>query len=231
MTARARTIAGASAAVAALALVVVATRSGQTRDVSSRHVSYHPHKPIVPKVHDRAEQQIRQGLPTHQHPGGGWLGVLLTCVVALAVAVAAVAVIAYLVRLIREYEREPNEPKRPDEHGDWAEAPPDVSGALAEVVDEVLVTIERGSTRDAIIACWLRLEDVAAAAGVGRRPAETAEELTARVLAAYRVDPATLARLADLYREARFSDHALGESERAEARSSLARIRSELVPA
>ena len=47
----------------------------------------------------------------------------------------------------------------------------------------------RGSTRwpdgpvdDVIVACWVRLEDAAAAAGSGRRPSETSAELAVRVL-------------------------------------------------
>ena len=100
--------------------------------------------------------------------------------------------------------------------------------ALDEAVEQGLREVEQGPTADAIVACWLRLERAAADAGTTRRAAETAGELTARVLAAHRVTPATLRRLADLYREARFSGHTLGEPEREQARRALEQVRREL---
>lgn len=100
--------------------------------------------------------------------------------------------------------------------------------ALAEAVDRGLREVDLGGVGDAIVACWLRLERAAAEAGTARRAAETAGELTARVLAAHRVTPATLRRLADLYREARFSGHTLGEPERDQARQALEQVRREL---
>lgn len=230
VTGRARAVAGAVVALAGLTLVVLATRSGQTRDIASHRTPYHPGSPLLPEQHGGAQHT---GRPGHfvDHGSPGWVHVLILVVLGMLFAVAAGSVIAYLVQLIRRYERAPREPKRADEHGDWAQAPPDVATAIAEAVEKVLAEIERGETRDAIIACWLRLEEVAAQAGVARRPAETAEELTARVLAAHRVSRPTLERLAELYREARFSAHRMEETARDEARRALERIRAELVPA
>ena len=54
-----------------------------------------------------------------------------------------------------------------------------------------------------------------------RDPADTSTELTERVLASRHVDPAAIARLAALYREARFSDHAMGEDARRAAIEAL----------
>lgn len=79
-----------------------------------------------------------------------------------------------------------------------------------------------------MVACWVRLEQAAARAGTARHPAQTAAELTARVLAAHRVAPDTLRRLADPYREARSSRHVLDERARDEARAALEQIRQEL---
>lgn len=86
----------------------------------------------------------------------------------------------------------------------------------------------QGEVRDAVIACWVRLEGAAADAGTARRPAETAGELTERVLTAHQVTPETLRRLADLYREARYSAHTLGETQREQARDALEQVRREL---
>lgn len=100
--------------------------------------------------------------------------------------------------------------------------------ALVHAVEEGLRAVSRGDAADAIIGCWVRLERVAADAGTARRPAETAGDLTARVLAAHQVTPDTLRRLADLYREARFSRHTLGGAQREAARAALEQVRAEL---
>jgi len=153
---------------------------------------------------------------------------IVAYVIGIGVAAAIVALaIIYLMRLLNRLDLRHH--RREKELSEDAElAPEDVARALAEAVDETLVTIERGETRDAIIACWLRLEDVAADVGVARRPAETAADLTERVLATHQVSAATLSRLADLYREARFSTHQLDASARIEARAALEQVRAEL---
>jgi hypothetical protein len=105
---------------------------------------------------------------------------------------------------------------------------PAVAGALAGAVDAGLRRIDEGEPRDAVIACWVLLERAAAAAGTARRPAETSAELTARVLAEQRVTADLLRRLADLYREARYSEHQQGEPAREQARAALRQLHHEL---
>ncbi len=81
----------------------------------------------------------------------------------------------------------------------------------------------RGSPRNAIVACWLRLEELAGEAGVPAHPTETSTEFTARVLGSLAFDPAMINGFARLYREARFSRHELGEPAR---RAAVAALRS-----
>ncbi len=78
-----------------------------------------------------------------------------------------------------------------------------------------------GAPRNAIVACWLRLETVTVEAGFERNPADTSEEFTARILHQFAVDRPAVDRLAALYREARFSSHDMGEHERAAAIEAL----------
>lgn len=104
----------------------------------------------------------------------------------------------------------------------------EVTRQLNWAVDESLRELDEGESRDAVIAAWLRLEALAAAAGVPREPSETSSELTARVLATQNVTAGTLRRLSEAYREARFSQHAMAEATRAEARAALEEIRREL---
>lgn len=98
-------------------------------------------------------------------------------------------------------------------------------------VDEGLDVIAQGPVADAIIACWLRLVDTVTSAGVALRRSDTPTETVVRVLARGGVRAASLERLADLYREARFSTHRMNEASREAARQALERIREDLVPA
>jgi hypothetical protein len=87
-----------------------------------------------------------------------------------------------------------------------------------------------GEPRNAIVACWLRLEDDVAAAGWPRHAAETSAEYTTRVLAAVGLDGEAVTALAALYREARFSTHTLGEADRSRATAALRAVHGSLRP-
>jgi hypothetical protein len=91
--------------------------------------------------------------------------------------------------------------------------------------------MESGTATDAVIACWVALEDAAASAGVARQPSETPSEFTIRVLAVGGISAPELTRLSALYREARYSSHGSSEEARAEARAALTRLRDELTAA
>ena len=62
-----------------------------------------------------------------------------------------------------------------------------------------------GDARSAVIACWVRLEEVAQAAGTPRAPSDAPADLVTRLLGAHQVSTAALTSLADLYRAARYS--------------------------
>jgi uncharacterized protein DUF4129 len=78
-----------------------------------------------------------------------------------------------------------------------------------------------GTPRNAVVACWHRFELASAAAGIARREWETPSEHVIRVLDLVDADPASVSRLAGLYREARFSEHELTEADRDAAREAL----------
>jgi hypothetical protein len=79
-----------------------------------------------------------------------------------------------------------------------------------------------------VIACWLRLEQAAAAAGTPRQVGDSPTDLVARLLHAHQISADVLAALANVYREARYATHAVDDRMRAQARSALQRIRTEL---
>lgn len=85
-----------------------------------------------------------------------------------------------------------------------------------------------GEPRNAIVACWLRLEALTFDAGFERDPADTSEEFTSRVLNEFSVDSSAVGELAALYRKARFSSHEIGENERADALAALDVVHSGL---
>ncbi|GAB3963218.1 DUF4129 domain-containing protein [Plantactinospora veratri] len=107
-----------------------------------------------------------------------------------------------------------------------------------ETAQEVVAALDAGlvdlsdsdaDPRRAVIACWVRLEQAAAAAGVERRPGDTPTDLVTRLLGAGRpVSADVLAAFADVYREARYATHTVDERMRAQALAALRRLRTEL---
>ncbi|UPK74230.1 DUF4129 domain-containing protein [Nocardioidaceae bacterium SCSIO 66511] len=118
--------------------------------------------------------------------------------------------------------------RRRGPYGQPGEPLPDVAARVRADAEAQYEALRTGSPRNAIVACWVRLEDAVTSAGMTVRGAETSAELTGRVLAKYGVDDAAITRLAALYREARFSRHELTEQLRAEAIGTLERIHASL---
>lgn len=85
-----------------------------------------------------------------------------------------------------------------------------------------------GTPRNGIVAVWVRLERTAHEAGFDRLPSETAADLVHRVLEGANVRPEAVATLADLYREARFSEHDITEEHRYAALEALWAIQADL---
>lgn len=118
--------------------------------------------------------------------------------------------------------------------------PPEVEPApLVAALDAGLVELsdDDRDPRRAVIACWVRLEEAAAAAGVPRFETDTAADLVVRLLrgggaeagGAQLVSEPVLAGFADVYRLARYATHTVDEQMRTQARTALARLREELL--
>lgn len=104
----------------------------------------------------------------------------------------------------------------------------DLAEAVIADAEAQQAALRTGTARNAIVACWLRLEAAVEDAGVEHDPALTSAELTAAVLARFDLDPGPPARLAALYREARFSSHDMGERQRTDAIEALGEIHAGL---
>lgn len=100
----------------------------------------------------------------------------------------------------------------------------DDGDTLADALAEGIADLDAGTARNGIVAAWLRLEASAESDRFHRDPADTPAEFVAHVLASYDLDGDAIDRLAALYREARFSEHALGEVQRSEAAACLATL-------
>jgi hypothetical protein len=192
-------------------LVVIASAAGSVRPFDGRKNQWSL-KP--PPPHNRIDPGPRNGGDIEL-----WWRPFWTALLYLVVAL----VVLLLLRLIYQVATAPREKKSRAQ-----KVSPTKAERLAEAVDEGLRAVERGTPSDAVIACWVGLEDAAEAAGVPRNEAETPAEFTVRVLALDEVSAPDLATLADLYREARYSAHASSEEARAEARAALTRLRAEL---
>ncbi|WP_433300902.1 DUF4129 domain-containing protein [Actinoplanes sp. CA-030573] len=103
--------------------------------------------------------------------------------------------------------------------------------------DELVAALDAGleelsdtdrDPRRAIIACWVRLEQAAAAAGTPRHPGDSPTDLVGRLLREQQVDAQVLAALLAVYREARYATHTVDNQMRRQAISALERLRADL---
>lgn len=158
-----------------------------------------------------------------------WVGTVLQ-VLGVLVTGGAAYLLATLGRRALRRRRPPgalapHEAPRPDP------LPRAVDG-LADQVAEASAAVGRaGTPRNAVVAAWIRLQRSVAVAGLPAAPAETPTEYLARVLATWEVDRTALDELAELYREARFSDHPIGQRHRDAALRALAAVHADLAQA
>jgi hypothetical protein len=154
-----------------------------------------------------------------------WVTTLLGALCVAVITVIVALMIWYVVRDTIQVRRAP----RPADVGE-----PDRLGVPAE---EVIAAVDAGLTdladlggdaRGAVIACWVRLEEAAAAAGTPRGIGDTSTDLVLRLLHAHQVSRPVLDRFAAVYRQARFGTGPVDEGMRTTALTALTRLRTEL---
>ena len=181
-------------------------------------------RPAVPTGHLPTPKGSAPPQPTIDFSQGaeapGWFSLLIKALVVLLIAVVVLALLRYVLALLRARAE-----RAPDTGFDVL---PQGPAAVVDDAEAQLAALGTGSPRNAIVACWLRLEDAVAEAGMPRRPSETSAELTARVLRQWSVDADAIADLAGLYREARFSRHEMTEPSRTAAVEALRRLHADL---
>ncbi len=215
--------AGAVALSAVVAgLVVLASSSGSVRPISETTKTVQRDQPTPPVTASPTVPTFGSG----ESSAGAlpeWVWSVFRSLMIIGAVLVAILIARAVVRVVRSL-RMPEIPT-PDPE-DWQQI---TAVQVAEAVDDSLAQLATGPASDAIVACWVALERAAEQAGLPREPSETPSEFTVRVLAgAEAVSEPELNRLAALYREARFSRHALPESARSEARSALEVLRDQL---
>ncbi|WP_237404487.1 DUF4129 domain-containing protein [Actinacidiphila reveromycinica] len=165
--------------------------------------------------------------PAHRHTGDsgphlpGWLPHL---VVGLLIAAAAVAVTLAAITLLRMLRR----PERPLPEGLFRVID-DEEEVLAEAVRSGRRALrDTGDARAAVIACYAAMETSLAASGVARHASDSPQDLLERAAAGDLLSGPAAGELTDLFREARYSTHAMDDRHRRRAADALARIAAQL---
>lgn len=151
-----------------------------------------------------------------------WVSAVLQVILVGMIAAIAVA------SLLAAWRNRPRLRWRRRRTNEDFEVLPDVAAAVVAQAAVQRAALLDGAPRNAIVQCWLQLERDVAAAGLRPDPADTSLEFTERVLSRYTIDSAAIKDLAARYREARFSDHVLDESDRDAALESLERLHQTL---
>lgn len=115
-------------------------------------------------------------------------------------------------------------PRRPETRARVAEPVPELLAGVNEAQRRLL----GGRPANAIVACWMAVEESAARSGVPPLASDTSAEFTLRLLDSLDVDSEALQQLSLLYRRARFGSDPIGEADRELAARYLERIRSDL---
>jgi hypothetical protein len=213
--------------VVAAGFVVLASASGPVRPISDSTLKASPRPlPTFTPSDTAAPPPTATPSPRDIKPVEmpAWLKALWQAVIYLAIAAVLVFIGLVIYRVVSKVRLPQAEP----DDTDWERVKTE---RLAEAVDAGLARIDSGKATDAVIACWVALEEAAASAGVPRDPAETPAEFTVRVLGIGGISEGQLVRLGALYREARYSTHGSSEEARTEARAALLRLRDDLAAA
>ena len=183
---------------------------------------------MTPKIRPQLEQDgASKSHPLHLHTHLHVPGWLLSAVGQLLLAGLVVLVIVLVIRLVpgfRIADRAPDEPTPPPTGSDGRRL-----GEQADrTVQQALAGLRRGDREQAIINCWLRLQELVSAAGYRQTESQTSSELVASWQRVLPVSRPALEELAELYREARFSSHRMSAESLHRATAALNRLHAEL---
>jgi hypothetical protein len=224
----ARLVMVAVVVVSALTLIALAARSDRTPLLAPKQVAAPTGVITEPTASPTSTSgtgsagQSRSG-SQHQPNWLVWFGAIVA-IAPLVIALLFAPAMLYVPDVGLWFGRREPRSAEPAEVDDEVAPPP-----LVDAVAEGLRELDQGGPGEGVVACWVQLERAAADAGTHRAAPETASELVGRLIDRHPVSSGPLLRLADLYREARYSRHELPESARAEARTALEQLRAQIV--
>jgi Domain of unknown function (DUF4129) len=215
------------AAVLALLFLasLAATRSQPQLERINRAAPTEEAPPLLP-TEPQVQPEQTAGTGSGPEPATGlpaWVGTAAIVVLCVA-ALVLIGLIVWAIIRDQARRRGRREPKRRDR------TDPNTAEDLVAALDaglEELSDTDRDPRR-AVIACWVRLEQAAAAAGTPRHAGDSPTDLVGRLLREQRVDAGVLAALLEVYRQARYATHTVDDQMRSQARSALERLRADL---
>lgn len=154
-----------------------------------------------------------------------WVGQLVAVLAAVGVAVLVV----WFAVLLRRALQSPERRRAAAAAGTAVEIPDIDEEAVGQSLAETLARLRSGvAVDDAVVACWRRLEQIAADSGMARGVSQTTSEFTVAILAGAVVDEQALAELGRLYRQAVYSTHVLTDADRDRAIACVERLAAQL---
>ena len=212
------------AAVLALLFVtgLAATRSAPQLDQIADNSPTDP--PLLPTTAPSATVGAQQPPPEAASGLPPWVGTAgLMLLGVLVLIVVGLLIVAVVREQAKRRARRRGQTGQRKQQGRTAD---ELVAALDAGLEELSDTDR--DPRRAVIACWVRLEQAAAAAGTPRHPGDSPTDLVGRLLREQRVDAGVLAALLDVYRQARYATRTVDDDMRRQARSALERLRADL---
>jgi len=203
---------------------LAATRSAPQLD------RFNPDAPVTAEAAPLLPPSPEETVPPSREPAeaGGelpdWFGTVALVIIGVVAAIVLGLVVWALVR--QTLSRRGNRKGRRDQRRSESSTAEDLVAALDAGLQELSDTDR--DPRRAVIACWVRLEQAAAAAGTPRHAGDSPTDLVARLLAEQRLDAGVLTPFAAVYRQARYATHTVDDQMREQARAALERLRSDL---
>lgn len=158
--------------------------------------------------------------------GPPWIFSVGSLLATALVAVGAAALLVWLLRRLVEYLARVRLPSMPQRRP-ADDVAVEVVHALHEAADLAAYEAESappGRASDAVVACWVLLEDAAARVNSPRSAPHTPTEFTAALLTEHQPDRDAVETLLRLYHQARFGSHPLPDEAALAAGDALRRI-------
>jgi Domain of unknown function (DUF4129) len=225
----ARLIAVAVVVLSTLTLIALAARSNRAPTLAPKPVTPTPTAVLPPlagtatPAPDTDQTEADDETDRQSHPDWAIWFAFTLFIVPLLIALFYAPAMLSLPAGGRWFDRRLPKPAEPAEVEDEVTPPP-----LVDAIADGLRELDQGGPGEGVVASWVQLERAAADAGTHRAAPDTSSELVGRLIDRHPVSSGPLLRLADLYREARYSRHQLPETARTEARAALEQLRAEL---